>query len=114
MDKNSKESRLQNLNFIILISALKIFWRILGKSAQSDLFGKAFEHFIALELRAYISYRRKFLSLSYWQAQNGQEVDFVVGDTLAIEVKATDHVQDKHLKGLLALAEEKFVSDIFW
>lgn len=75
--------------------------------AQSDLFGKAFEHFIALELRAYISYRRKFLSLSYWQAQNGQEVDFVVGDTLAIEVKATDHVQDKHLKGLLALAEEK-------
>ncbi|MCX7120721.1 MAG: ATP-binding protein [Gammaproteobacteria bacterium] len=74
---------------------------------QSDLFGKAFEHFIALELRAYLSYRRKHSPLSYWQAQNGQEVDFIIGDTIAIEVKSADHVQDKHLKGLQALAEEK-------
>lgn len=74
---------------------------------QSDLFGKAFEHFIALELRAYISYRRKFVTLSYWQTLNGREVDFILGDTLAIEVKAADHAQDKHLKGLQALAEEK-------
>lgn len=74
---------------------------------QSDLYGKAFEHFIALELRAYLSYRRKHLPLSYWQAQNGQEVDFIIGDTIAIEVKSASHVQDKHLKGLRALAEEK-------
>lgn len=80
---------------------------------QSDLYGKAFEHFIALELRAYLSYRRKHLSLSYWQAQNGQEVDFIIGDDIAIEVKATDHVQDKHLKGLKALAEEKICKQYF-
>ena len=42
---------------------------------QSDLYGKAFEHFIALELRAYLSYTRKRCALSYWQAKNGQEVD---------------------------------------
>jgi predicted AAA+ superfamily ATPase len=73
---------------------------------QSDLYGKAFEHFIALELRAYISYRRKHLNLSYWQAKNGQEVDFILGDEMAIEVKATNQTQEKHLKGLRALAEE--------
>lgn len=73
---------------------------------QSDLYGKAFEHFIALELRAYLNYRRKHMSLCYWQAKNGQEVDFIVNDEIAIEVKATNHTQEKHLKGLKALAEE--------
>lgn len=73
---------------------------------NSDFYGKAFEHFIALELRAYLSYRRLHLPLSYWRAKNGQEVDFIIGDDIAIEVKATQHTQDKHLKGLRALAEE--------
>ena len=35
--------------------------------------------------------------LSYWQAHNGQEADFIIGDDIAIEVKATNHVHDKHL-----------------
>lgn len=74
---------------------------------QSDLYGKAFEHFIALELRAYLHYKRKRIPLRYWQARSGQEVDFMLGDHMAIEVKTTQHVQDKHLKGLRALAEEK-------
>ena len=74
---------------------------------QSDLYGKAFEHFIALELRAYLSYKRKHIPLTYWQSKNGQEVDFIIGDDIAIEVKTTNRTQDKHLKGLKALAEEK-------
>ena len=74
---------------------------------QSDLYGKAFEHFIALELRAYLSYTRKHAILSYWQAKNGQEVDFIINDEVAIEIKATCQTQDKHLKGLKALREEK-------
>jgi predicted AAA+ superfamily ATPase len=74
---------------------------------QSDLYGKTFEHFIALELRAYLSYRRKHVPLCYWQAKNGQEVDFIINDEIAVEVKATNRTQDKHLKGLKALAEEK-------
>src|SRR3990167_9114778 len=77
---------------------------------QSDLFGKTFEHFIALELRAYLSYRRKHVTLSYWQAKNGQEVDFVIGNDIAIEVKATNYAHEKHLKGLQALIEEKICS----
>jgi len=73
---------------------------------QSDLYGKSFEHFIALELRAYLSYRRRHISYTYWQSKNGQEVDFILDDKIAIEVKATTRVQDKHLKGLKALQEE--------
>lgn len=73
---------------------------------KSNTYGQAFEHFIALELRAYISYRRNFASLHYWQAKNGQEVDFILNDDIAIEVKTTTQTHDKHLKGLKVLAEE--------
>lgn len=76
-------------------------------SPQSDLYGQAFEHFIALELRAYLSYRRIHQPLCYWQTYQKNEVDFVVGDSVAIEVKTSNNISRKHLKGLLSLAEEK-------
>ena len=72
----------------------------------TDLFGRALEHFIALELRAYLSYHRIHEDLCYWRAKNGQEVDFIINDDIAIEIKATTRVVDKHLKGLQALIEE--------
>jgi predicted AAA+ superfamily ATPase len=35
------------------------------------------------------------------------EVDFILGDhEVAVEVKATDNIQTRHLKGLKAFAEE--------
>ena len=58
----------------------------------TDAFGKAFEHFIALELRAYLSYRRSDLELGFWRSERGHEVDFTVGSQLAIEVKGADLV----------------------
>lgn len=72
----------------------------------SDLRGKAFEHFMAMELRAYLSYRRKKLSLSYWRSLQKHEVDLIIGDDIAIEIKCTDNAQNKHLKGLRVLKEE--------
>lgn len=80
---------------------------------NSDLYGRAFEHFIAMELRAYLSYYRKNLPLSYWASKNGQEVDFIVGDQIAIEVKTTKSISSKHLKGLLALQEENICKQYF-
>ncbi len=80
---------------------------------HSDLYGQAFEHFIAMELRAYLSYTRKHLSLSYWAAKNGQEVDFIIGDSVAIEVKTTKSVSAKHLKGLKTLQEENICKRYF-
>lgn len=75
--------------------------------AKSDSFGPAFEHFIVLELRAYISYFRKKMKLQYWRSTSKFEVDIVVDGKFALEVKATSHVQDKHLTGIRALKEEK-------
>jgi uncharacterized protein len=73
----------------------------------SDLFGRAFEHFILLEVRAYLSYFQKIEELSYWRTSAGFEVDIVVGNKLAIEVKSSSQVAPKHFKGLRAFAEEK-------
>lgn len=81
-----------------------------GHVAQgSELFGRLFEHFIALELRAYLAYHFIDLPLQYWRSTSHFEVDFIIGNQLAIEVKGTDQVTDKHLKGLRALKEEALI-----
>lgn len=72
----------------------------------SPEYGQALEHLILLELRAYLSYRRLDFPLAFWRSQSKLEVDFVVGDHLAIEVKSTERVSEKAMKGLRALAEE--------
>ena len=78
---------------------------------HSELFGKAFEHFMFLELRAYLGYRRKPHPLQYWRSTSGFEVDCVIGDRLAIEFKSGDLVSERHLHGLKALREEGLVED---
>ncbi|MCC7527636.1 MAG: ATP-binding protein [Candidatus Melainabacteria bacterium] len=76
---------------------------------KSELFGKAFEQYIAQELRAYLSYSRSKHKMTYWRSTSHHEVDFLIGQTLAVEVKATDNVYDSHLRGLRALKEEGLV-----
>ncbi len=73
---------------------------------NSTEYGIAFEHFIAMELRSYLSYRRTRSELTYWRTQSGLDVDFLIGSSSAIEVKASSRVSDRDLRGLRALAEE--------
>jgi predicted AAA+ superfamily ATPase len=73
---------------------------------NSDLYGKSFEQFIIMELRAYLSYKRKKLSLTYWRSKNGHEVDFLLGTRTAIEVKASKKTSPNDFKGLKYLQEE--------
>lgn len=73
---------------------------------HTEVYGNALEHFIGLEIRAYLSYQRIDKPLSYWRSTSQMEVDFVIGDEVAIEVKATGRIHDKHFKGLLAFKEE--------
>lgn len=75
-------------------------------SPGSASFGQALEHLVFLELRAFLDYRRLNLPLSFWRSQSHFEVDFLVGDAVAIEVKAKASVSDRDLKGLRALREE--------
>ena len=70
-------------------------------------FGKAFEHFVLMELKAYQAYRRPEMDIRFWRTASGFEVDFVLGELdVAIEVKAGTRVHDGDLGGLRALAEE--------
>ena len=69
--------------------------------------GKAFEHFIFMELMAYKHMHDKRFKISYWRTKNGYEVDFILGDALmAVEVKISDCVHQADLKGLIAFCEE--------
>ena len=73
---------------------------------NSNLYGKSFEQFICMELRAYLSYKRKNASLTYWRSKAGHEVDFLLGTKTAIEVKASAKVGKNDFKGLNYLNEE--------
>jgi uncharacterized protein len=69
-------------------------------------FGGALETFLMHELvshRDYVSGE----TLSFWRSTSGFEVDFIIGDHTAVEVKAKESVSPQDLKSLRALAEEK-------
>ena len=67
---------------------------------NSDLYGQAFEHFIILEIRAYLSYQRSKKTLYYWRSKHAHKVDVIIEDEVAIEIKSTKQISDKHIKNL--------------
>ena len=69
-------------------------------------FGPALEHLVFCELRAWLACARDSRPLTFWRAADGSEVDFVIGDSAAIEVKATGTVTRRDLNGLRRLAAE--------
>lgn len=69
--------------------------------------GRSFEHYIYMELKAYIGLKKKHIDISYWRTKTGHEVDFIIGKgDLAIEVKISEQVHKQDLKGLIAFCEE--------
>ena len=72
---------------------------------ESDLYGKAFEHFIYMELKAHLAYTGGG-ELSYWRSKSGFEVDFVIGNEIAIEVKSKKKIGHRDTRGLAAISEE--------
>lgn len=76
----------------------------------SDLYGRAFEHFLLNEVRAYLEYQKRDLPLTYWRTSSGYEVDLIAGDRiLAAEFKAKREVRAEDLRGLRAFKEENRV-----
>jgi len=69
-------------------------------------FGEAFETYLIHELVSYSDYISGE-PLSYWRSTSGFEVDFILGDHTAVEVKAKENVSAHDLKSLRAFAEEK-------
>ena len=73
----------------------------------SEAFGKAFEHFIYQEIIAHSHYSDLNYPICYWRTTSQLEVDFILGDhETAIEVKSTNMVNPRHLKGLKSFSEE--------
>jgi predicted AAA+ superfamily ATPase len=73
----------------------------------SQDFGKAFEHYILMELKAYQAYRSPDMPIAFWRTSTGREVDFILGDKdLAIEIKGSARVHEGDTRSLQALLDD--------
>ncbi len=83
---------------------------VLGKVGSvengSEAWGNALEHLVFLELKAYLDYHRSDKPLSFWRSASQHEVDFLVGDEVAIEVKSKNQISERDLRGLRALKQD--------
>jgi predicted AAA+ superfamily ATPase len=70
-------------------------------------FGKAFEHFMLMEIVAYRSYSDKDFVINFWRTKTGLEVDFVLGaGEVCIEVKGTGRIDKKDTNAIDAFIRE--------
>jgi len=73
---------------------------------NSNIYGTCFEHFILNEIRAYSSYRQRRWDLSFWRTEHAVEVDLIINDHIAIEIKSTVNITAKMKRGLEIIASE--------
>jgi predicted AAA+ superfamily ATPase len=74
---------------------------------RGEAFGRAFEHFMFMEIVAHSSYSGLDYPISYWRTKTGLEVDFILGDgEVAVEVKGQRRIENKDLRPLTAFMEE--------
>jgi predicted AAA+ superfamily ATPase len=74
---------------------------------RGEAFGRAFEHFIFMELAAHSAYSDLHYDIHFWRTKSGLEVDFVLGaGEVAVEVKGTSRVDSRDLRPISAFAGE--------
>jgi predicted AAA+ superfamily ATPase len=81
-------------------------------SHKTKEFGELFEHMICSELRAYLDYNRVREPPSFRTSHTKDEVDFVIGKKIAIEVKSKSLIHDNDLSGLRAFREASGVKNL--
>ena len=70
-------------------------------------FGKAFEHFILMEMIAYRSYSGKDFEINFWRTKTGLEIDFILADgEISIEIKGVDRIDIRDFKVLRTFHNE--------
>lgn len=70
-------------------------------------YGHAFEQMVVQEIVAWQHYTHREERICYWHTYTDIEVDLVIGDArVAVEIKSTEEVQKRHLKGLKVFGEE--------
>jgi predicted AAA+ superfamily ATPase len=103
--RNSKDRRLIDTEKFYLFD-VGVANYLTGRTPEpfTPEFGKSFQHYILMELKAYQAYRNPELILHYWRTSTGQEVDFILGDMeVAIEIKSSKRVHETDTKNLMAL-----------
>ncbi len=80
---------------------------------KTELFGQMLEHFIILEAKAANSYLNLNLDLSFWRTRDKSEVDLILGDEIAIEVKSKTSTNLRDAKNLLKLKEEGIIKKFY-
>jgi uncharacterized protein len=75
------------------------------KAMVGENAGKAFEHYVFLELMAYKLFNDKRYELYFWRSKEGYEVDFIC-DNHAFEVKISTPIKTNYLKGLLEFSKD--------
>ncbi len=53
------------------------------------------------------------MKLTFWRTKDGEEVDFIIGDKIAIEVKATQKIQKNYIEGLKKLQVESVIKNFY-
>lgn len=102
-----KRKAIETPKFYFFDTGIVRILRGLNKITENnEEFGQFFEQFICMELKAWLDYTGSREKLCYWRSTANQEVDFTIGTEIAIEVKSSKNVQEKHLRGLKALREE--------
>jgi len=76
-------------------------------AARGEHFGRALEHLMLMEMRAYAAYRGLDFDIRFWRTKSGYEVDFVLGDgEVAVEIKGTSRLERREMRGMQAFVEE--------
>jgi len=74
---------------------------------RGEEFGRAFEHFLLMEILAYRSYSGKDFIINFWRTKTGLEIDFILArGEIAIEIKGANRIDKRDLNALAAFAEE--------
>ncbi len=109
--RKRKETSFSRFYFFDVGIARSIARMIVPTETMTE-YGTFFETYIAMELVAYIDYTGLHdTDLTYYRTSDGKrEVDFIIGDEVAIEVKSSKAVSDKHLENLRELKEEGIFS----
>ncbi len=104
--ESTKRKPVTTAKFYFFDPGVVRFLRKQGKiRIGSPEFGSAFEHYIFHELKSWCDYSGK-KDLHYWRSTSDMEVDFVLDNRIAIEVKAKATLSNDDTKGLKALRED--------
>ncbi len=110
--KTKKRKAIQRSKFYFFDPGIAhYFAQKLPMSQGSSDMGVAFEHFLVNEVRAYLAYRRKISLPTYWRSRDS-EVDLIIGNELAIEIKFSKTFKPEFASGLQDLREENLISNM--